>query len=361
MINRKHIYYWKSDRPHTLLNTHNTSDIEYKVIEAQLREYLNLNYRKDLLRLTVAEGQGDHITYIAHYPDREYFIRLENGPEKDDYMMIESAILKEVKALGVPSPAVFLTDTSRSQVPFAIQVMERIVAKDLNELDKYGTLDTTEVAVAIGTYIAKWQDIKPLKYGLFNSNTLSATGTLEGYHSTYADYFYLNWDVHLDFLCSSGFISESLVAALREILRRFDHLLELSEGCLVHKDLALWNILGSNTEIIAFIDWADAISGDPTDDLSLLACFHPGEVVLSAIEGYKRVRRLPVNFEQRFWLHLLRNIIFKAVIRVKGDYFDKPGNFFLLNPRQNDLKQFTLDRIDSAYRGLKGEKDIGSL
>ena len=113
---------------------------------------------------------------------------------------------------------------------------------------------------------------------------------------------------------------QSLVTALRKSFAGFDHLLELSEGCLVHKDLAFWNILGSNTEIIAFIDWADAISGDPTDDLSLLACFHPGEVVLSAIEGYKRVRRLPVNFEQRFWLHLLRNISFKAVIRVKGDY-----------------------------------------
>jgi Ser/Thr protein kinase RdoA (MazF antagonist) len=29
-------------------------------------------------------------------------------------------------------------------------------------------------------------------------------------------------------------------------------------GCLVHKDLALWNILGTEREIAAFIDFDDS-------------------------------------------------------------------------------------------------------
>ena len=56
--------------------------------------------------------------------------------------MIESAILKEVKRLVCLLPLYSLR-IHPQPVPFAIQVMERIVAKDLNELDKYGTLDTT--------------------------------------------------------------------------------------------------------------------------------------------------------------------------------------------------------------------------
>src|SRR5690606_36264792 len=139
------------------------------------------------------------------------------------------------------------------------------------------------------------------------------------------------------------------------------HLLVLPEGCLVHKDLALWNILGDRNQIYAFIDWDDAVSGDPTDDLSLLGCFHDGEVVLAAIDGYQQVKTLPSDFEQRFWLHLLRNIIFKSVIRVKGNYFEKSDMFFLNNPKQKSLKRFTLDRIESAVEGLKGNKSIASL
>ncbi|MFN9915135.1 MAG: phosphotransferase, partial [Pirellulaceae bacterium] len=39
-------------------------------------------------------------------------------------------------------------------------------------------------------------------------------------------------------------------------------MLNLPLGCLVHKDLALWNILGTRDQIAAFIDFDDAISGD---------------------------------------------------------------------------------------------------
>ncbi|HWK57479.1 MAG TPA: aminoglycoside phosphotransferase family protein [Parapedobacter sp.] len=362
MASRKAVYYWKSDRPYTLGNTHNTSADEHRIIEKQLEEYLTTNYRKDLKSLSVAGGQGNHVTYLAVYPDARYFVRLENGPEKDDYMIIESAILTQVKALGVPSPDVYLTDTSRSKVPFAIQVMECIAEQDLNVLEKAGLLDTVGIASDIGRNIAIWQSITPEKYGLFNSIALEQSGKLEGYHDTYAQYFFLNWDVHLDFLCTSEFIDAQLRRELQEVVSLSSRLLNLADGCLVHKDLALWNILGNNEcGIKAFIDWDDAVSGDPTDDLSLLGCFHSGEVVLAAVSGYQQVRPLPVDFERRFWLHLLRNIIFKSVIRVKGNYFDKSDKFFLNNPGHKSLKRFTIDRIHAACDGLKGNKSISSL
>lgn len=361
MSSRKSVYYWKSDRSYTLGNTHNTSAEEHQLITKQVIGYLKQNFRPDLEHVSVAGGQGNHVTYLAEYPDTVYFVRLENGPEKDNYMAIESAILAKVKALGVPSPEVFLTDISRSKVPFAIQVMECLRDNDLNELEKRGLLDVVGLAAEIGKNIAVWQSITPLKYGLFNCKILEQSGSLEGYHDTYAQYFFLNWDVHLDFLCDSGFIDSKLREMLEVQVDQASRLLDLEQGCLVHKDLALWNILGNTTEITAFIDWDDAVSGDPADDLSLLGCFHSGDIVLSAIRGYRETRPLPPHFEQRFWLHLLRNIIFKSVIRVKGNYFEKSDKFFLNNPKHKDLKQFTLDRIKSACEGLNGTKSIGEL
>lgn len=361
MISREKVYYWKSDRPYAAGNTHRTAAHDFVAIESQLFNYLNQYFKEGLLEVALAGGQGNHITYLANYVDKCYFVRLENGPEQDDYMLVGSKVMESVKSAGVLVPTVYLTDVSRLYVPFAIQVMDLIPDQDLNELEKNGVLDILGVAASIGENVAKWQSVKIDKYGLFKPECVRDHHILEGYHDSYEQYFFLNWDVHLDFLQSSGFLDQYKVQELKDLVFSFRHLLQLDKGCLVHKDLALWNILGNNSGVSAFIDWDDAVSGDPVDDLSLLGCFHSGEVILAAAAGYQQVKSLPENFEQRFWLHLLRNIIFKSVIRVKGSYFDMSDKFFLNNAKNSSLEKFTLDRIDSACKGLMGNLTIEML
>jgi aminoglycoside phosphotransferase (APT) family kinase protein len=129
----------------------------------------------------------------------------------------------------------------------------------------------------------------------------------------------------------------------------------LPQGCLVHKDLALWNILGTEREIHDFIDFDDSIAGDPVDDLSLLACFHDAAFLRRAFEGYESVRGLPEHHLRRFWLHLLRNMIVKAVIRVGAGYFDRDDGFFLIGSGSSgaSLREITLSRLATALRGLR--------
>ncbi len=358
---RKNIYYWKSDRPYVDGNVQNLDPSNREDLEKVLREYLIDHFKKDLADLRPAGGQGNHITYLAIYPGQTYFIRVENGPEKDDYMDVESTVLRKVNAIGIPSPKVYHSDNSRSKVPFAIQVIEYVESKDLNELDKRGELRTVDIARSIGRYVAQWQSITTVKFGLFDPSVLVERGTLEGYHEVYSDYFLLNWDKHLDYLGEALFLGEKQVAEIKEVVNYYHYLLNIPQGCLVHKDLALWNILGGPTRIHAFIDWSDAISGDDMDDLSLLGCFHSGPVVMAAFDGYASVKPLPEHYENKFWLHLLRNIIFKAVIRVKGNYFDKPDSFFMKKGGSKDLRTVTLERIRSACDGLKGNKRIEDL
>ena len=363
MITRKNIYYWKSDRPYFLGNARiNDSEKDLGSIEQELGIFLSDFFQQQPFVLHRANGQGNHITFRASCNNTEYFIRIENGPELDTYMDVGAKVIREVKKTGVPCPSIVLSDSSRTKVSFAVQIMHFIDATDLNKLN--GNLNLPSIAFDIGCNIAKWQSVKVSGFGLFDTKQLHAHDQLTGYHQHYQDYYFLNWETHLCFLQDACFLTAEKVNEIRDVTLTHIHLLQLNHGCLAHKDLALWNILGGENEIIAFIDWDDAIAGDPVDDLSLLACFHPGPVISAAIEGYKhQAGGLPENFINRFWLHLLRNMLFKAVIRIKGNYFDLDKSFFLTSNMANsqNLKHDTLRRIDLACKGLRGQTQIALI
>jgi fructosamine-3-kinase len=238
---------------------------------------------------------------------------------------------------------VFGCDATRSRVPFAWQALERIAAPDLNHWFKLGTLEVPRIAFEIGVAVAKWQGITFEGFGVLDEK-------LRGYRASYADYFHLRLDEHLRFLTEQGFLTNA--DEIANEIKNHRALLELAPGCLVHKDLALWNILGTERQICDFIDFDDSIAGDPMDDLSLLACFHDAAFLRRAFEGYESVRALPEEHVRRFWLHLLRNMIVKAVIRVGAGYFERDGGFFLNSPGTN-LRQITLSKLATALRGLR--------
>jgi fructosamine-3-kinase len=189
------------------------------------------------------------------------------------------------------------------------------------------------------------------------------SGPLSGSRSSYADYFHLRLDEHLAFLVASDFFTREQSYEIAAEIANHQALLDLPQGCLVHKDLALWNILGTREHIAAFIDFDDAISGDAMDDLSLLACFHDAAFLARAFEGYQSIRPLPEEHRRRFWLHLLRNMIVKAVIRVGAGYFDRGDGFFLIGTGGSgaDLKRTTHARIALALRGLASNSDLSIL
>ncbi len=362
-MSRRDIYYWKCDRPAAFHGTQAHGEADSK-IEPQLREELHRHFDAKKVDLKPGAGQGNHLTWNTEVDGAAMFVRAENGPEKDGHLAIESAVLNQVRDAGVVTPKVFGCDATRSRVSFAWQALERIAAPDLNQWFKQGTLIVPSIAFEIGKAVAKWQGIAFDGFGILewsaqSSVRLEGLATPEphrglcGPHSGYADYFHLRLDEHLRFLTQRGFLTNA-----EEILAEIENhqaLLDLAPGCLVHKDLALWNILGTRDEIAAFIDFDDAISGDPMDDLSLLACFHDAAFLQRAFEGYQSVRTLPEHHLRRFWLHLLRNMIVKAVIRVGAGYFDRDDGFFLIGSGSSgsNLREMTLSRLALALRGLR--------
>jgi bile acid transporter len=361
---RREIYYWKCDRPAAF---YGTNPQERSAPAAEVLSLLEPLLRRRLedheLTLQDARSQGNHLTYLADSAGVRYFVRVENGPEQDDYMEIEAHVFDAVRETGVPTPQVLLADSSRTEAPFAYQVFEFVPHPDLNRLDKQGELAAPIIAEQIGRYVAAWQSVQPTGFGPFDPARLRQTGELEGLHTNYESYFRLNWEKHLNFLVENDFLAADDRRAFQTIVDQHADLLRIEQGCLVHKDLALWNILGTRDEITAVIDWDDAIAGDPTDDLSLLACFHSAEFLDRVIEGYESVRPLPENFLRRFWLHLLRNMVVKATIRVGAGYFRMGDDFFLLPAGTNGkmLERFTRDRLRLAYEGLRDDKPLSEL
>ncbi len=354
---RASTYYWKCDRPaafHGTTSTHDHArwlDQVQRIVEEQFGAPANVQ---------PGPGQGNHITYTAKCRDLPLFIRIDDGPEQDDYLAVESAVQNRVRALGVPSPEVYATDAERRTVPFAWQIMEHLDVPDLNQHFKSQVLDLPAIARETGRSLAKWQSLKPKNFGPFNPIVLQQRGTLEGFHRSYPDYFFLHLERHLKYLVDNGFFSIAAAAEIEHEILLHQGLLQLEHGCLVHKDLALWNILGTHEKILGFIDWDDSISGDPMDDFSLLACFHGPEVITSALEGYQDTQPLPSQYQRRFWLHLLRNMIVKAVIRTGAGYFERSGAFFLIN-QSVDLRTFTEQRIRTALEGLRKDHPVAAL
>lgn len=354
-MSRRNIYYWKCDRPAAFHGTQMRGEADAD-IEQQLREVLQRYFVTQVVELSAGIGQGNHLTWNASVAGQSMFLRVENGPEKDGHLAIESALLDRVREAGVATPRVYACDATRSHVPFAWQALERISAPDLNHWFKQGRLDVPRIAFGIGAAVAQWQQITLPGFGIMNES-------LSGYHATYADYFHLRLDQHLAFLVTRAFLTQSQSDEILAEIDNHQSLLQLSTGCFVHKDLALWNILGSETQITAFIDFDDAISGDPMDDLSLLACFHDDAFLRRAFEGYQSIRSLPANHLRRFWLQLLRNMIVKAVIRVGAGYFDRDDGFFLISPGTSgqSLRDFTHSRLDLALQGLRNSSNIDIL
>lgn len=355
MSSRQGIYYWKCDRPAAFHGTSADRSTESPRLISQLTEAISRRFPDHRVSLRPAHGQGNHHTFFLQLDDETAFVRVEDGPEHDDYFDVEDLILRKIGELGIPAPKVLGADTSRKDVPFAWQIMECVSAPDLNHHYKEGKLPLEEMAEKIGSHVATWQRIKPAGYGPFDAESARSAQVLKGIHTTYESYFRLNLERHLDFLIDRDFLKSSHRKHILRLIKEHEHLLALEAGCLVHKDLALWNILGTPDNILAVIDWDDAISGDPMDDLSLLGCFYDGPVIERALKGYAGGLALPDDFARRFWLHLLRNILVKAVIRVGAGYFDRKSDFFLISSGSSgeSLRDFTLRRLQQAIDGLE--------
>lgn len=346
---RENIYYWKCDSP---LGADGSKKFFFKEKYAQvdLSDLITgavMAWRGEKpAKITPAGCDGNHFAYIITlFNGSRFFFRADEGITGDDYMIAENYVLAEARRRGIPVPRVHFSSTDGQAKGPRYQVLDFMDFKSLNSYYKAGELDIPATARQLGGHLRRLHGIECEGFGFFNTERLKSGGTLKGLCSSYRDYFNTRLDEHLAYLGRHEIIGRRDLENIRGILRDASPLLDLARGTLVHRDAALWNVLGTPSSVEAIIDWDDCVSGDPADDLGVLACFHDDDFMLPLIEGYGAAA-LDRSFQLRIKLHTLRNLLWKAKLRHSLGYFSRDESFFLVNSSNaKSLRQFTVDRI----------------
>ena len=105
-MGRRDIYYWKCDRPAAFHGTQARGEASAN-IENQIHDEMLRHFNARQVDLKPGVGQGNHLTWNAEVDGTAMFVRVENGPEKDGHLAIESAVLDQVRDAGVVTPKVF--------------------------------------------------------------------------------------------------------------------------------------------------------------------------------------------------------------------------------------------------------------
>lgn len=352
---RTDIYYWKCDNPLSVEEKLIYND-KYRLadISELVRAIALDHFRKDPIAVEPTGSAGNHYTYLIKYEDQTVFFRADDGKSDDDYMAAECAAMELASSHGVPVPRVYATDTSKSLYPVRFQLMEKVPGENLNTFYQNETLDRSAVGRQVGRHLAAMHQIKLDGFGFFNTDVLRSEHRILGLDHSHGDYFYKRFQVHLRYIRDNKFLCSDETREIEELVDRHAQLLSLDRGSLVHKDIAFWNLVGTPSRVNAIVDWDDVIVGDPVDDLAIMKCFYHDDVFGPVLEGYQEVVALPEHFYPKLWLFLLRNMLWKTVIRIFMGYFEMKGDFFLLSrDNRTSLQQFTYDRLHLAVNELR--------
>ena len=176
-MSRRDIHYWKCDRRARFYGISRARDAS--VLEPELRRCLAPHTGDAEFQLEHVAAQGNHLIWIATTGTDEYFVRVEDGPERDDYLAVESWLLERLRSPQVPTPRVIACDASRRHAPFAWQILERIDAPDLQHWYIGGQLEIDRVATAVGEAVARWQQMPVSGFGPFDTRVLGSEESWE--------------------------------------------------------------------------------------------------------------------------------------------------------------------------------------
>ncbi len=353
---REKVFYWKCDCDLSVAGKQQSyfadkySPATVETARAAARDFAGTD-QIDFAHLSV---DGNHFAYRFVHNGKAYFLRTDDGRGDDDYMLAESAILTRLGAAGLPVPALYETSISMARHPFRYQIMDCLDAPPLIDHYKAGMLDLDAIAVQSGDFLAELHRIQLSGFGFIDTARLAGAKQLRGIDPTWRAYFHKCLENHLAYLETHRILPAGILPRIRRTLETHGELLETDRGVLLHRDFAIWNLLGSVNRIEAVIDWDDAVIGDPADDIGMVNCFMDEAYMETLLRAYARVHPVDERFRRKVSLYTLRNMLWKTVIRHYMGYFDKDSSFFLSkNSEGISLKDFGLKKIKASLEALE--------
>ncbi len=352
---RTNIYYWKCDNPLPVEEKLVYND-KYKLADITniVKEIAIYNFKKEPLKVVSTGSSGNHYAYHIEYPDKTYFFRSDDGKIDDDYMDAEKVAVDLARKAGVPAPLIYATDTTKKKFPVRYQLMEKVEGSPMKIFYGDNTLDREKTSRQLGEILSKMHSVKINRYGFFNTEKIRTKNQIEGLDGSNELYFNKRLNEHLEYLVKTEFLKRAEMEDIQKLIDKNRKLLKVNEGRLVHKDIAFWNMIGTETKINAIVDWDDVISGDPVDDLAIIRCFYEEDVFDLMLKGYFDSNKPDSDFYPKLWLYLIRNMLWKAVFRTFMNYFDfKEKVNLLMQNNDKSLKQFTYEKLYLGINNLK--------
>ena len=296
---------------------------------------------------------GNHFAYRFSYDGKIYFLRTDDGRGDDDYLLAESAVLRWLGDRGLPVPRAYKTDVSMAKHPFRYQVLDFVCHPPLIDHYRKDELQRGKIAEQSGRFLAQLHEFQAPRFGFIDTDKLSASHRIQGLDASWEIYFHKCLDKHLAYLRDRDILTAKTVAQIEACFERNQHLLRISRGSLLHRDFALWNILGTPDSIIAVIDWDDTVVGDPADDIAIVSCFNDTSYMAQLLAAYGETQPVDESFRHRVSLYTLRNMLWKIMIRHYMGYFEKADSFFLnKNDRGVSLWEYSFHKLHTALKEL---------
>jgi aminoglycoside phosphotransferase (APT) family kinase protein len=336
------IYYAVAHRSQAEIDSFKT---RYEDFDASLIPLI-FNKSLDLEATNWKQSSSWGSAHVIYYVDikgqsEPLILRANTGfnPRPEAIMKIEGLITDKVLAAGVPANKILHTDISRKLVPFDFQIEETLIGQDLEDNFNGTQADYDAMSFALGRFIATYHGIKLPKFGRFDA-VAAEHGELKGAKDTFFDYVTLCLDSDISYLVDAEVINSNVGIQIRELFNTNKDIINISQGVLLHHDLADHNLMFKDNKLTAIFDWEAAVVGDPVLDLASCPTWrthYPREEQLVA--GYKSVTALPENFEAKMNIYRLRTMLWKMVFAIRADILndERIARF------KNSLKPYGLD------------------
>ncbi len=323
------IFYPVAHRSDELIEAFKTryEDFDEKLIPRIVHDALGLKVKK-VVRST--SWGSAHVIYFLHFEKhRDLVFRANINMDKPEVEMLAEKLITDLVAQhGIPTNKVVMVDISRKKYPFDYQIEEKLGGIDPEDEFNGSQQDYENFTFETGVAIAKMSDITLEGFGRLDEKAVKK-GKLKGSKKSLADYIAVCLDEDVHSLAEMKVLSNRQVQEILTFFFERKQLTNISQGNLVHYDLADHNLRYEKGHLVGIFDWETAVVGSPVIDLASCPTWRshfPKREKL--LEGYQSIKPLPENFDEFEKIVLLRTMLWKIRYAIRAGILDDKRKAF---------------------------------
>jgi len=330
LTDRTHCFYWQTDR---ILSGEEYVRIFLKRHEesSDMMEKILLNGIKTVKSITsleiippdenVLKGNVNIVRKVI-LNGKPYIVRMHPRGVKNGYFYAEKCALHACKLKGIPVPRILEIYEAKNEddMDFMLCSLTPGINMDIYLRDHADA--EQQLLVCAGKQMATIHSIRVEGFGFFNNQIAKEKNELVGIHKNYHDFIWSGLEENLDRLVGFNILTTLQADKIKQIFITMNFE-PIGRPCLVHNDMADWNLLTDGTELTGVLDWDECHAGDPIADLACWSTFYSIERLEQFLKGYMMIQTLPKDYDKRFHYYRLRYTISKMALRCKRYQVDK--------------------------------------